>query len=83
MKSNLKKHEFIGLVMIFLSGTLLGMGLYITFWGANRPLFYGSLEQLIRGKEFLLFPMFYGLGLVLFALGQIELKEALPGKRQI
>ncbi|MFH2021454.1 MAG: hypothetical protein ABIJ34_08645 [archaeon] len=82
MVSNLKKHEIIGLLMIFLSGTLIGFGLYLTFWGANRPLFFGRLDQLISGREFLLFPMFYGLGLVLFELGKIELKEAMPGKNR-
>jgi len=82
MKSNLKKHELIGLFMLFLSGTLLGLGLFVIMWGANRPLFYGSLEQLIKGKEFLVFPLFFGLGFVLYALGQIELKEALPGRRK-
>ncbi len=82
MVSNLKRHEFIGLLMMFAAGTLLGLGLYLTLWGANRPLYYGSLDQLMRGKEFLLFPLFYGFSFVLFALGQVELKEALPGKRK-
>ena len=81
MVSNLKRHEFIGLVMLFLSGTLIGVGLYMTFWGANRPLFHGSLNYLISGKEYLIFPLFYGLGFVFWALGNIELKEAMPGKR--
>jgi len=82
MKSNLRKHEIIGLVMMFLSGTCLGIGLYLTFWGANRPIFYGSLDYLIKGKEFLLFPLFYGLAALLWALGNIEIKEALPGKKR-
>jgi hypothetical protein len=82
LKSNLKRHELIGLIMIFLSGTLLGLGLYITFWGANRPLLFGNMDYLLKGKEFLLFPIFYGFSFVLFALGQIELKEAMPGRRR-
>jgi len=81
MKSNLKRHELIGLLMIFLSGTLIGLGLYITFWGANRPLLFGSVDKLLSGKEFLLFPLFFGLGFVMFVLGQIELKEAAPGRK--
>jgi len=80
--ANLRKHEVVGLILVFLSGCLLGIGLYITFWGANRPLFHGSLDFLIHGKEFLLFPLFYGFGFVLWSLGQIELKEALPGKKR-
>jgi hypothetical protein len=82
MVSDLKRHEIIGLIMIFCAGSLIGLGLYITFWGANRPIFYGSIDYLISGKEFLLFPLFYGLGFVLWALGHIELKEAMPGKRK-
>lgn len=78
----IERHEAIGLLLIFLSGTCLGIGLYITFWGANRPLLFGSIGYLIKGKEFLLFPLFYGIGFVLWALGQIELKEMKPKKKK-
>jgi len=81
MKSSIEKHELIGLSMIFLSGTCLGLGLYITFWGANRPLLFGSMSYLLKGKEFLLFPIFFGTGFLLWALGQIELKEMKPGRK--
>jgi hypothetical protein len=80
MGSNFRKHELIGLLMVFMGGTLLGFGLYLIMWGANRPLFYGSLQFLMSGREYLVFPVFFGVGLVLLALGQIELKEAVPGK---
>lgn len=60
----------------------MGIGLYVVLWGANRPLFYGSLDQLIRGREFLLFPLFFGLGALLWVLGKIELREAMPGKKR-
>ena len=80
MVTNFRKHEFIGLLMIFMGGTLLGFGLYLTMWGANRPIFYGSLQYLMTGREFIVFPLFFGLGLVLLALGKIELKEMVPGK---
>ena len=82
MKTNLKKHEAIGLVMIFFSGTLIGLGLFGTFWLANRPFLLGGEAPLIQGKEILLFPLFYGVGFVLWALGSIELKEAMPGRRR-
>ena len=82
MKHNLRKHEFIGLILIFLAGTFFGLGLYITIWGANRPIFYGSLDFLIIGKEFLLFPIFFGSAALLWVLGKIELKDVLPGKRR-
>ena len=82
MKSNLKKHELIGLLMVFFSGTLIGLGLLGTFWLANRPLILGANAPLVTGKEILLFPLFYGLGFILWVLGNIELKEAMPGKRR-
>ena len=41
MQHNLRRYELIGLILIFLAGTSLGIGLYMVIWGANRPLFYG------------------------------------------
>jgi hypothetical protein len=82
MTSNLRTHEIIGLTLQFLAGTLFGVGMYIAVWGASRPIFYGSLEYLIQGKEFLMFPLLFGTSAVLWSLGAIELKEALPGKNR-
>lgn len=83
IKTNLRRHEIIGLIMIFFAGTLFGIGLYFTFVGAVRPLFYGGdPAYLIRGKEYLLFPLFYGLAFLLYSLGKIEIKEAMPGKNR-
>ena len=48
MRSNLKRHEFIGLVMIFIAGTLLGVGIYLTVWGAVRPLLYGTTPDFLE-----------------------------------
>ncbi len=79
---NLRKHEVLGLIFIFIAASLFGLGLYLTFWGANRPIFYGSLDYLLKGKELLLFPLLYGTAAVLWVLGSIELKEATPGKRR-
>ena len=81
MKTNLKTHELIGLLMIFLSGILIGIGLFATFWLAIRPFFITG-STLITVKEFLIFPFFYGLGFVMWAMGHIEIKEAKPGKRK-
>lgn len=82
MQHNLRRYELIGLILIFLAGTSLGIGLYMVIWGANRPLFYGSLDHLIKGKELLLFPLFFGTSALLWVLGKIELREALPGKKK-
>jgi hypothetical protein len=82
MKSNLRKHELIGLLMTFLGATLIGFGVYSSIWVAVRPMVFGSYEHVLRGKEILMFPLFYGIGFVLMALGKIELKEALPGSKR-
>jgi len=78
VKHNLKIHELMGLFLLFIGATWLGLGIYATLLGANRLLmdFFPPLS----GYELLIFPIFYGLGAVLLALGRIELREALPGK---
>jgi len=78
MKINLRTHEYIGLFLIFVGATWLGLGIYGTLLAANRMLL--AEVPLISGKELLIFPIFYGLGALMIALGRIELKEALPGK---
>lgn len=77
---NLKKHEHIGLFLIFAGATWLGFALYGTLLAANRMLV--PEMPLIAGKELLIFPLFFGIGALLFILGQIELREALPGKNR-
>ena len=78
MKHNLKQHEVIGLFLVFLGATWLGLGLYGTLLAANRLLL--AQVPLIAGKELMIFPLFYGFGALMIALGKIELREALPGK---
>lgn len=83
MKHNLRTHEVIGLVLVFLGATSLGIGLYLTLLGAiGRPLLHQSSDYFIKFKEFILFPIFYGVGALLLSLGGIELKEAMPGKNR-
>lgn len=79
-KHNVKQHEAVGLFLVFLGATWLGFGIYGTFLAANRLLL--ASVPLIAGKELLIFPIFYGLGALMFTFGQIELKEALPGKNR-
>jgi hypothetical protein len=78
----MRKHEYIGLGMIFLSGILLGLALYMTFWAAIKPLYYSSLNYLIKWHELLFLMFIYGISFVLGALGKIEIKEALPGSKK-
>jgi hypothetical protein len=79
-KFNIRQHEFIGLLLIFIGATWLGFALYGTLLAANRLLL--SNVPLLVGKELLIFPIFYGVGALLLVLGNIELREALPGKRR-
>lgn len=78
VKHNLRKHEAIGLILVFTGATWLGFGIYGTLLAANRLLL--TQVPLIAGKELLLFPLFYGVGALLLFFGNIELREALPGK---
>jgi nitric oxide reductase large subunit len=80
MVMNLKRHEHVGLLLVFIAASWLGLGLYSTLLAANRLLL--AQVPLIAGKELLIFPIFYGLGAILLILGGIELREALPGKNR-
>lgn len=80
VRHNMKKHEHLGQFFIFLGATWTGLGLYGTFLAANRLLVPNM--PLISGRELLLFPLFFGLGALLWHHGTIELREALPGKNR-
>ncbi len=80
MKHNLKKHEHIGLFLIFVGATWLGFAIYGTILAGNRMLI--PQMPLLAGKELLIFPLFYGISALLIVLGEIELREALPGKNR-
>jgi hypothetical protein len=80
MKHNIKKHEHMGLLLVFFGATWLGFALYGTLLAANRMLVQNM--PLIAGKELLIFPMFYGLGAILLVMGNIEIREMLPGKNR-
>lgn len=78
----MRKHEILGLVYQFIGATSFGFGLYFTVVLAVRPLLYNSAAYSASGNEWLLFPLFFGLAGLLWTLGGIELKEALPGHRR-
>jgi len=80
LKHNLKKHEHIGLFLIFVGATWLGFAIYGTILAGNRMLI--PQMPLLAGKELLIFPLFYGISALLIVLGEIELREALPGKNR-
>ena len=80
VRHNLKKHEHMGLLLIFVGATWLGFAVYGTLLAANRLLLTNI--PLIAGKELLIFPLFYGFGALMLMLGHIELREALPGKNR-
>lgn len=78
MKKNLRQHEVLGLFYQFLGATSIGIGIYQSVWAAVRSIHYRTLT-LVSGSEWLLFPLLFGVGGVLWSLGAIELKEAKPG----
>jgi hypothetical protein len=79
MKGNLRRHEVIGLIMVFLSWTCFGYGLYIIMWAVQKAAMYNSAEYLLKGTDLLLIPLFFGSAALLWCLGRIELREAQPG----
>ncbi|MBR9703186.1 hypothetical protein GOV10_04060 [Candidatus Woesearchaeota archaeon] len=81
-KSSLRKHEILGLIYQFIGATSLGFGIYFSLVLAIRPMLYNSVAHGAAGNEWLLFPLFFGLGGLLWTLGGIEIKEALPGHKR-
>jgi len=79
VEANLRKHELLGLIYQFLGATSIGIGIYFAVWFAIRPLYYRSITYAVGGAEWLFFPLFFGLGGLLWSLGAVEIKEALPG----
>ena len=69
-----RKHEIHRLSYVFLGATSVGIGIYLSAWFALRPLYYKSLAFSLRGVEWLLFPLFFGIGGVLLSLGKKEVK---------
>jgi hypothetical protein len=81
MASNMRKHEVFGLVYQFLGATSIGIGIFNAVWYAVRPIKFGSLSALPAGWDWISFPLFFGLGAVLWSLGSIELKDVAPTSR--
>ena len=79
MDSSFRKHEILGLFYQFIGMTSIGIGLYFAVWFAIRPLLYNSAAYTMTTGEWILFPLFFGLGGLLWSLGTIEIKEAMPG----
>ena len=75
MKHNLRNHEVAGLALVFIGGMTGAVSLYYIFWSALR-------SSNVIGKELIIFPALFGIGLLIFELGKIELKEIPPGKRR-
>ncbi len=68
----------LGLLYQFLGASSIGIGIYWSVWAGVRTIHYRSIS-LVSGGEWLLFPLLFGVGAVLWSLGSIELKEAEPG----
>ncbi len=75
MKHNLMRHEIAGIILIVTGGTSMGLGLYYILSNAFRA-------RSVFTPEILVFPVLFGIGLLLYEFGRIELKEVPPGKRR-
>ncbi|MBD3309656.1 hypothetical protein GF351_00380 [Candidatus Woesearchaeota archaeon] len=82
MKTNLKKHEIVGLILVFFSWTCLGFGLYVIMWAVNRAVVFNSPDYLLKGWDFLLIPLFFGTAALLWVFGKVELQHLPAGKKR-
>jgi hypothetical protein len=80
IKHNLRKHELMGLFLKFLGTTCYGIGLFTAFANALRPVIMSGTAVTLSFTDVLLYMLFFGVGAILNALGEIELKESLPAK---
>ncbi|HIH24480.1 TPA: hypothetical protein HA251_05580 [Candidatus Woesearchaeota archaeon] len=81
MAGTMRKHEVLGLFYQFLGATSIGIGIFNAVWYAVRPLKFGSLTALPAGWDWAVFPLFFGIGAILWSLGAIELKDVEPTSR--
>ena len=81
MATTMRKHEVLGLVYQFLGATSIGIGIFIAFWYGTRPLKFG-IDAMPAGLDWAVFPLFFGIGAVLWSLGSIELKDVEPTSRR-
>jgi len=79
---NLRNHEILGLLYQLIGATSVGVGIYFAVWFAVKPLLYGSPAFVPQATDWFLLFIFFGLGALLWSLGGIEIKEALPGHRR-
>ncbi len=82
MANTMRKHELLGLLYQFLGATSIGIGLYNAMWYAVRPIKMSNLNFMPTGWDWAIFPLFFGLGAVLWTLGTIELKDVEPTTRR-
>ena len=75
----MRKHEHMGLLLIFIGAAWLGWTFYTTLLIVNG-ISMGLPAP--TGLRWALIPIFYGLGATIFMLGTIEIKELLPGKNR-
>ena len=80
VKHNMRIHELIGLLQIFVGAIWLGFGLVSVMIIANKILIPGA--QIYQLMDIIAIILFFGPGAVLIMLGIIEVREVLPGKNR-
>jgi hypothetical protein len=79
---SMRTHELLGLGYQFLGATSIGIGIYNAVWFAMRPIQLNSIAATPTGADWLMFPLFFGIGAILWSLGSIELKDVVPTSRK-
>ena len=79
MAYNMRKHELLGLSLVFVGTALIGLTLL------NSLLVAVTVNQGMlppQGLQKMLIPILYGIGATILMLGVIELRDVLPGKNR-
>jgi len=66
--------SIVGAFLCFLGASSIGVGGYFTIWYAMRPLYYRTMAFAPSGTDWIVFPLFFGLGGLLWVLGTLYLK---------
>jgi len=63
-----------GSLLCFLGATSIGIGCYFAVWYAMRPLYYRTMAFAPSGTDWIVFPLFFGLGGLFWLIGTLYIK---------
>ncbi len=65
-----------GSLLCFLGATSIGIGCYFAVWYAMCPSYYRTMAFAPSGTDWIVFPLFFGLGGLLWVIGSLHLKSS-------